>query len=177
MPAFRKKPLVIEADQWFEPGDHPKVTRKPKGQTGFYVSRAWQEELAREGYPYGYDDIIETLEGPHIVSPGDWIIKGVRGEFYACKPDIFAMTYETAQAADPNTFTVTLRWEVISPGNQYLYVGKLYLGSAYRTGYRLFKSVVYDYGTWRDLGAFNTLDEAKYACEKAACEALGAQLS
>ena len=37
---------------------------------------------------------ISTLEGAHWVSPGDWIIKGVKGEFYPCKPDIFAATYE-----------------------------------------------------------------------------------
>jgi hypothetical protein len=37
---------------------------------------------------------IETLEGNHIVSIGDWIIQGVKGEFYPCKPDIFEMTYE-----------------------------------------------------------------------------------
>jgi len=38
--------------------------------------------------------MIHTLEGWHLVSPYDWIIKGVKGEFYPCKPDIFAMTYE-----------------------------------------------------------------------------------
>ncbi len=37
---------------------------------------------------------VDTLEGGHIVCPGDWIIKGVKGEFYACKPDVFAETYE-----------------------------------------------------------------------------------
>lgn len=46
--------------------------------------------------PYGW---IKTLEGGHVVSPGDWIIKGVAGEFYPCKPDIFASTYE--QAPEP----------------------------------------------------------------------------
>ena len=39
---------------------------------------------------------IETLEGKHIVSENDWIIRGVKGEFYPCKPDIFEMTYEAA---------------------------------------------------------------------------------
>ncbi len=82
---------------------------------------------------------------------------------------------EDAVMTEPNTITVTMRWEVISPGNEYLYVGKLFLGSAYRTGDRLFKSVKYDYGTWHVLGEFNTFDEAKYACEKAGCEALEAQ--
>lgn len=39
---------------------------------------------------------IDTLEGGHNVCPGDWIIKGVKGEFYPCKPDIFELTYEPA---------------------------------------------------------------------------------
>lgn len=41
--------------------------------------------------------VIDTLEGPHIVSPGDWIITGVKGEKYPCKPDIFEATYESAE--------------------------------------------------------------------------------
>lgn len=40
---------------------------------------------------------IDTLEGGHIVCPGDWIITGVQGEHYPCKPDIFEMTYEVAE--------------------------------------------------------------------------------
>ena len=38
--------------------------------------------------------VIPTLEGDHLAEPGDWIIKGVKGEFYPCKPDIFAATYD-----------------------------------------------------------------------------------
>ena len=74
---FRKKPVVIDAVQWFKVGDHPKVLLLYPENPGF-------EEYGR----------IETLEGEHIVSPGDWIIQGVKGEFYPCKPDIFEMTYE-----------------------------------------------------------------------------------
>jgi hypothetical protein len=40
---------------------------------------------------------ISTLEGGHIVCPGDWIIKGIKGEFYACKPDVFAQSYDEVQ--------------------------------------------------------------------------------
>lgn len=71
---WRKKPVVIEATQWFKPGDHPAVVLK-------------------DGAPW-----VETLEGGHVVTPGDWIITGVKGEHYPCKPDIFAMTYEPANA-------------------------------------------------------------------------------
>lgn len=46
-------------------------------------------------YAGGFNQLfINTLEGPHHVSDGDYIIKGVKGELYACKPDIFRMTYE-----------------------------------------------------------------------------------
>ena len=74
---FRKKPVVIEATQWFKDGDHPAVV------PGFL-----------SGMPIY---LIETLEGHHIVTPGDWIITGVKGEHYPCKPDIFEMTYERAE--------------------------------------------------------------------------------
>ena len=70
---YRKKPVVIEATQWFKDGDHPAV----------------KVDFRFDGKPY-----IETLEGPHIVTPGDWIITGVKSEHYPCKPDIFEMTYE-----------------------------------------------------------------------------------
>jgi len=46
------------------------------------------------GNPMHVHGWIKTLEGGHIVCPGDWIITGVKGERYPCKPDIFAMTYE-----------------------------------------------------------------------------------
>lgn len=75
---YRKKPVVIEATQWFKPGDHPKV-----------VLKCAPGRYADEGTPW-----VETLEGGHIVTPGDYIITGVKGEHYPCKPDIFELTYE-----------------------------------------------------------------------------------
>lgn len=77
---YRKIPVVIEASQWFKDGDHPAVfVHKTGGQV-------WVN-----GQSY-----IETSEGRHLVTPGDWIIRGVKGEFYPCKPDIFALTYVDA---------------------------------------------------------------------------------
>lgn len=73
---FRKKPVVIEASQWFKHGDHPHVTVMPRGYE--HPTAGW----------------INTLEGGHIVTPGDWIITGVAGEHYPCKPEIFEATYE-----------------------------------------------------------------------------------
>lgn len=80
MPRFRKKPIVIEAIQWFKDGDHPAVKRIPIE----LVNGCWAV------------DQIETLEGPMNVIPGDWIITGVEGEHYPCKPDIFEASYELA---------------------------------------------------------------------------------
>lgn len=79
---YRKKPVVITAVQWFKDGDHPSVIRK-----------AGPNRHADEGIPW-----CPTLEGGHVVTPGDWIITGVKGEHYPCKPDIFALTYEAADA-------------------------------------------------------------------------------
>lgn len=83
MAKFRKKPVVIEAVQW-------------TGSNG--------NEIVRfiTGLPdaEAFDETIKTLEGEMHASVGDWIIKGVKGEFYPCKPDIFEATYEPA--TDPN---------------------------------------------------------------------------
>ena len=81
---FRKKPVVIEATQWFKDGDHPAVTGLPR----WHQDYAWGD---KRGW-------VNTLEGGHIVTPGDWIITGVKGEHYPCKPDIFEATYERVEA-------------------------------------------------------------------------------
>jgi predicted P-loop ATPase/GTPase len=75
---FRKKPVVIEATQWFKQGDHPAV-----------IIKSNPDNYADMGVPW-----IDTLEGGHVVSVGDWIITGVKGEHYPCKDEIFRMTYE-----------------------------------------------------------------------------------
>lgn len=88
MPKFRKKPVVVEAVQWFKFGDHPEVV----------LFNSWDTPLSREckecGKTYHEHGWVSTLEGGHIVCPGDYIITGVKGEHYPCKPDIFAATYE-----------------------------------------------------------------------------------
>jgi hypothetical protein len=149
MGLYRKKPVVIEAVQWFKDGDHPEVeSRAPKiifDRAGnyFYVARydnallaqGWlavepDSEIARANgayLPFAFYEVksgdqcpvtdrpdllaryseqqkwtdapaamgyVKTLEGGHFVTPGDWIIRGVKGELYPCKPDIFAATYE-----------------------------------------------------------------------------------
>lgn len=80
MPMFRKKPVVIEAVQF--DGTFASVE-------GLLIPSCSQD--------LGSNTLeIETLEGVMTAQPGDWIIKGVKGEFYPCKPDIFAATYDAA---------------------------------------------------------------------------------
>ena len=88
MKKYRKKPIIIEAKQWFKIGDHEKV--KPFDEIS---KQYWQEcaECHKSSKEHG---IIKTLEGKHYVCPGDWIIKNIKNEFYPCKPDIFEKTYE-----------------------------------------------------------------------------------
>lgn len=80
MPKFRKKPVVVEA-VLFRSGEQP--------------SELAADVVAdRIRYPEDGTMLIDTLEGVMIARPGDWIIRGVKGELYPCKPDIFAATYE-----------------------------------------------------------------------------------
>lgn len=82
MAQYRKKPVEIEAMQWL---GGPDCFRQIKAFAGAAVI-CWF---------YNHETLcIATLEGEMTASVGDWIIKGVKGEFYPCKPDIFAMTYE-----------------------------------------------------------------------------------
>lgn len=90
---FRKKPIVIEAvqitDEWFD-GDHP----NPLHPTGVIIN------------PQNRYVLVPTLEGDMRGNIGDWIITGVKGERYPCKPDIFEATYEavTETFGDANDF-------------------------------------------------------------------------
>lgn len=116
MGLFRKKPVVIEASQWFKNGDHPQ-DHLPIGyenpstkdleryddykQTEGKVVRYYRrpdvsgDSLCEQcGKPHHVHGWIDTLEQGHRVCPGDWIIQGIKGEYYPCKPDIFAATYE-----------------------------------------------------------------------------------
>lgn len=83
---FRKRPVIISATQWFKMGDHEKVVPVPPHMKG-YMEIDLQVSTEDRGY-------LGTLEFGHIVDPGDWIIVGVDGELYPCKPDIFDRTYE-----------------------------------------------------------------------------------
>ena len=88
MAQYRKKPVVIEAFQWT--GGHDQ-TEDPAWIVDAIKANAVRFE--REGTP-DVALMIDTLEGTHRANQGDWIIRGVKGELYPCKPDIFAATYE-----------------------------------------------------------------------------------
>jgi hypothetical protein len=132
---FRKRPVVIEATQWFKNGDHPDdgderfqpkaappnpYVDVPSDANGSASDPRYTGEFAGERYEgkvvryYRRPDDpgtrgcvhcgrnmhdhgwIDTSEGGHIVCPGDWVITGVKGERYPCKPNIFAETYDPA---------------------------------------------------------------------------------
>jgi hypothetical protein len=85
---FRKKPVVIEA--W-----HIQTQADARGTPGVCTG-------GRDCPKHGPEDCwphVHTLEGDHTWSEGDWLIRGVKGEFYFCKPDIFAATYEPASVS------------------------------------------------------------------------------
>jgi len=85
MPFFRKKPVVIEAMQY------------EGGKTTSALLHWVRHHGTDIGIGFGGKHLtITTLEGEMRADIGDWIIKGVKGEFYPCKPDIFAATYEAA---------------------------------------------------------------------------------
>lgn len=95
MSKFRKKPVVIEAAQWFKHGDHPAVRVIAPTDDLFFTGMGGATLTDREKH-----GVLGTLESPnHLVTPGDWIITGVQGEMYPCKPDIFAATYEPEGAS------------------------------------------------------------------------------
>jgi hypothetical protein len=91
MARFRKKPVVIEAVQYAGKGN-----LNPRGGLPDWLWAALKSGTAY--FINGADPLcISTLEGPLTVSPNDWIIQGVHGELYPCKPEIFAATYEPAE--------------------------------------------------------------------------------
>ncbi len=107
MPQYVPNPIPIEATRWWENGDHPldacetfdtgdgpfqgeghvvRYYRTPCGDGTSYSCAHCGGAMERHGW-------IDTLEGGHIVCPGDYIVTGLKGEYYPCKPDIFEMKY------------------------------------------------------------------------------------
>jgi len=92
---YRKKPVEIEALQWDGSAHRPMFD---------FLGGIPDGPISAEGENFYIDHskvegglVIKTLEGEHLASIGDFIIKGVKGEFYPCKPDIFALTYDAVE--------------------------------------------------------------------------------
>ena len=86
MAKYRKKPVIVDAELFGGLGDFERIAN-------------WARAHGAEGGViefYGDYLHIRTLEGTMMASPGDWVICGVKSEFYPCKPDVFEATYEPA---------------------------------------------------------------------------------
>lgn len=98
---YRKKPVVIDAVQW--------TGTNKREMFNFLTNNNFPEEYMESDFPIVSDNfyidkwkvpgglVIKTLEGEHLASIGDYIIRGVHGEYYPCKPDIFRETYEEVE--------------------------------------------------------------------------------
>ena len=104
MPKYVKKRVVVEAVRWNTPDenskvqlarlceDHPQVRGTSYGELVEMTGSACSKD--EHMWDWSVLGVIDTLEGKMVVNPGDYIITGVKGEVYPCKPDIFEMTYE-----------------------------------------------------------------------------------
>lgn len=100
MKNYRKKPIIVQAEQWFEVtyDKHATANEPPiyHLNVGYFrrpdiSGKTICSHCNRAYHDHGW---IDTLEGGHNVCPCDWIITGVKGEQYPCKDEIFKMTYE-----------------------------------------------------------------------------------
>ena len=89
MSKYRKKPVIIEAVQLTRRFSENAINFIDETCLGDFNSGEFKEDCC-------YIEII-TLEGAMIANEGDYIVKGIKGEFYPCKPDIFEMTYEKVE--------------------------------------------------------------------------------
>lgn len=97
---YRKKPVVIEAFKY----DGDLMNSKGEYYVPVWAVKAFESGVMFYGCGRGNNDeelieelFIKTLEGTHHVTVGDYVIKGVQGELYPCKPDIFEETYELVE--------------------------------------------------------------------------------
>lgn len=98
MAKFRKKPVVIEAEQLTPDVAWAHLAEgKPLPFNISLLNSSWNKE---RGVIHHFRAAIQTLEGTMGAEIGDWIIKGVKGELYPCKPDIFAATYEKVEIVE-----------------------------------------------------------------------------
>lgn len=87
MRKYKKKPVIIEAVEFNCDGDMPEVELHMIDSDNNWLCEKCGKPASKHGN-------VKTLEGYHIACPGDFIIRGIQGEHYPCKPDIFNKTYE-----------------------------------------------------------------------------------
>lgn len=140
---FRKKPVEIEAMQW-TPSDEVSAALREWAEPAVaivdtdHIQHLWDYDAGCYILPSGktvfapYRErclIVLTLEGEMVATPGDWVIRGVQGEFYPCKPDIFTETYEASSVpavsvqtyadADPKVITAAVEVRVLAEGEPF----------------------------------------------------------
>lgn len=97
-PVLFRKTALVRASQWFKMGDHPNVVAyydyERQGDDAYGLCVHCGE--LRTPKTHGWIETLEGHDGAQVVCPGDWIITGIQGEHYPCKPDIFSQTYELA---------------------------------------------------------------------------------
>ena len=93
---YRKKPVIVDAVEW--------TGRNHREMYDFLTGRQYERHIEVQSDHFYIDHsrgegglVIKTLEGDMFANIGDYIIKGVAGEYYACKPDIFSRTYESVK--------------------------------------------------------------------------------
>lgn len=86
---YRKRPVVVEARRLDN-------TEESAREVAAWCSGHYSPDSNPDGSDPMHFVVINTLEGNHLATPGDYVIRGVQGEFYPCKPDIFDATYEPA---------------------------------------------------------------------------------
>ncbi len=120
---YRKRPIEVEATQWWKNGDHPEdyandiegiaeVGGVTVWTADYQREHGWEGQVVRYfrrpdgggvlpdekcGQPWHDHGWIDTFEGGHVVCPGDWIMTGVENERYPCKPSVFEATYEPVE--------------------------------------------------------------------------------
>lgn len=99
---FRKKPVVVEAVQWSGGNVQEMARFLDRGDVGHVAPPADEPPCSRCIARFDFTTkparlVISTLEGDMVAQPADWVIRGVKGEFYPCKPDVFESTYEAAE--------------------------------------------------------------------------------
>ena len=104
---YKKLPIIIDAEQWFKVKYDREAGHgiEEKDMPIYHLSVGYFRHPEINGEKrcdickniYHVHGWIDTLEGGHTVCPGDWIITGIKGEHYPCKPDIFEATYEKVE--------------------------------------------------------------------------------